>query len=334
MNQPLVSVLMPVYNAEESLARSVHSVLAQTYANFELVLIDDGSTDGSGALCQALAGQDARIRVVAHAQNQGVAAARNTGVQNARGRYISWVDADDSILPTFLETLLGLCTRFDAAIAMCRLDYTHNGSLPTTPKDGVEPDCLMDFETFCENIYSPVRGMEMTMLCTKLYEKRLYAGEQFPPGAHLEDEYMTWRLVLKARGIAVSTKPLYYYTISNESIMRGGGAAMRRAEGLPYLDERLAYLESHGFARVAARARVSRQLILYEILQALGPTAEERALHKQLKKRAAAQLWQLGNGSGVSPAGRLRLWRYYLSPARFAKARQSGATTHLEAFLA
>lgn len=104
MNQPSVSVIVPVYNAEKTLRACVDSVLAQTTSDYELILVDDGSRDTSGSICDAYAEQDARIRVI-HQKNAGVSAARNAGMDQARGEYLLFVDSDDSIEPEMMDTV-------------------------------------------------------------------------------------------------------------------------------------------------------------------------------------------------------------------------------------
>ena len=101
MPTPKISVIIPVYTAEKSLCRCIDSILTQTYQDFELLLIDDGSTDSSGAICDEYAEQDARIRVF-HKENGGVSSARNVGLDNARGEWYAFVDSDDSVSPHYL----------------------------------------------------------------------------------------------------------------------------------------------------------------------------------------------------------------------------------------
>lgn len=111
-----ISVVVPVYNVEAFLERCVHSLCRQTYTNLEIILVDDGSPDHSGDLCDTLAARDNRI-VVIHKQNGGLSDARNTGIAHATGDYIAFVDSDDWYDPTMLEVLLTLCEQHGAQIA-------------------------------------------------------------------------------------------------------------------------------------------------------------------------------------------------------------------------
>ena len=116
-----ISVIIPVYNKKNTLEKSVRSVLNQTFEDFELILIDDGATDGSALVCDELAACDDRVRTI-HTDNRGVSAARNTGINNATGKYICFIDADDLLDKTFLEKLHDAITEINAGLATC--DYT------------------------------------------------------------------------------------------------------------------------------------------------------------------------------------------------------------------
>ena len=120
MKSPAISVMIPVYNSESFLRRCVDSATAQTFRDIEILLIDDGSTDSSGQLCDALARTDNRIRVI-HRKNGGVADARNTGLDHARGEYLIFLDSDDYIDADMLETLYGLALKYETKIAACTI---------------------------------------------------------------------------------------------------------------------------------------------------------------------------------------------------------------------
>lgn len=112
MDNPIISVIVPVYNVEEYLSRCIDSILAQTFTDFELLLINDGSTDNSGRICDEYIKNDSRIKVF-HTKNFGVSSARNKGIENAIGKYISFVDSDDEVFNTYLETLYNHIVKCD-----------------------------------------------------------------------------------------------------------------------------------------------------------------------------------------------------------------------------
>ncbi len=116
--QPRITVAIPVYNMEETVEKAVRSVMEQTYRDFELVVVDDGSTDSTPAILDSLAAEDGRVRVI-HQKNQGRAGARSTGVKNARGEYLAWLDADDWMEKEALEKLIGAIDATGAEVALC-----------------------------------------------------------------------------------------------------------------------------------------------------------------------------------------------------------------------
>ena len=117
----LISVIIPIYNLEQYIERCVRSVMAQSYKNLQIILVDDGSSDGSGAVCDALAQQDSRIKVI-HKPNGGVSDARNFGVKAASGQFISFVDGDDYVHPEFIATLHTLCVENKCRMAQCSFE--------------------------------------------------------------------------------------------------------------------------------------------------------------------------------------------------------------------
>lgn len=246
---PLISVLIPVYNAQHTLERCLASVLAQSYASIEVVLVNDGSTDASGEVCERYAQNDARVRVL-HQANAGSAAARNTALGAATGAYIAWVDADDCIWPTFLQHLYGLLGAFGTRVSMCRFQDIPNGEMPGETRPPVEADCVMDFSAYLAALHSP-REVEMIVLWNKLYDAALWRGVTFPVVGHIDDAYVVWRLVHAAGNIAVSTLPLYFYCLTDSSIMRGAGAAVRNLSGVQCLYERYVFLRENGYAAFA-----------------------------------------------------------------------------------
>ncbi len=126
--EPLISVIVPVYNTEKYLQRCIDSILGQSFTDFELLLIDDGSTDGSGAICDTYAAKDSRVRVF-HKENGGVSSARNIGLDNALGEWITFVDSDDELLPDGLQTMLDGVTP-DLDMVMCGyVEYDTNGAV-------------------------------------------------------------------------------------------------------------------------------------------------------------------------------------------------------------
>lgn len=137
MDSPTISVIVPVYNVEQYLKECVDSILNQTFRDFELILVDDGSTDKSGMICDAYANEDPRI-IVFHQQNAGAAAARNRGLDVARGEYIAFVDSDDAINNTYLQKLLCSIMEKQADVSMCQWSNSDNILTADEKAEGID----------------------------------------------------------------------------------------------------------------------------------------------------------------------------------------------------
>lgn len=281
-HQPLISVLVPVYNAEATLERCITSVLNQTLQDFEIVLVNDGSADSSAALCNSYAEQDPRIRVI-HQANGGVWAARNTALSHATGKYIAWIDNDDFVFPQWLESLYHLLLRYGTQISMCRFQDTDQTVLPAAPRPAIEPDCKMAFAEYAEALQGP-REMEMTALWNKLYCAELWQDVQFVTGSFVDDGYVVWKLVYKAKEIAVSTVSLYMYYNAPTSVSRSDSYKLRGLHNVPCLEERYRFFAANGYTWPAGMTlrRCYENIALFTLW--LADSAEEKAAKKTLKK--------------------------------------------------
>lgn len=217
---PRISVIMPVYQAENFLEQSVGSVLAQSFQDWELLLVDDGCRDGSPKLCNRFAQQDQRIRVFHRKKNAGVSEARNLGLHEAKGEYIAFLDADDAFLPRALESLLELLERTGADSAGCaHLNVTPNGS---QQPELLLPAGVYDREAVRERIVYPLLGDRLQIpvfngfIWRFLFSAKLLRGISFE-GAYLEDELFLMEYFCIAKKLAVTEEPLYRYLMNPNS---------------------------------------------------------------------------------------------------------------------
>lgn len=184
MQQPLISIIVPVYNTKAYLKTCVDSLTAQTYSNLEILLVDDGSTDGTGALCDELAKGDVRIRAL-HQENAGPSAARNHGLQEAQGEYIGFVDSDDFVEPGMYAELYEAIVRTGFGIAQAgRDEITPTGETLPNICEPVEMETAISPECFLEELLMH-RGD--CSFCTKLLRRDLFDGKVFPVGVLNED---------------------------------------------------------------------------------------------------------------------------------------------------
>jgi glycosyltransferase involved in cell wall biosynthesis len=244
----LISVIIPVYNAEKYLARCVESVLGQTHREIELILVDDGSRDGSGAICDEFAARDARVRVI-HKRNAGVSAARNDALSVARGEFIAFCDNDDFYAPAMLERLLRMCVENDCDIAQCGILKGTAESIPTPAPQPVE---VLTGHEMLENFYTRAS----IYVWDKLYRREVWNDVRFPVGSYTdEDQLVAHHLLGAARRIASTPEVLYYHYIHPESVMNRG-FDVRWATGA--MDDRLDFARRESLPHLYAATMVRR----------------------------------------------------------------------------
>lgn len=273
---PLISIIVPVYQVKEYVGECIESLLTQTYTNLEILLVDDGSTDGSGAICDQYAGRDDRVRVV-HQENQGPSVARNAGLNCAKGEYIAFVDSDDVVLPDFIETLFGLVKKYQADIAACaflkfsteNLADAKNGILHVDSgrdrygkvKDGglrrreqkKYGERCMTSEQMLRQWHGRYKKWE-TVAWNKLYRKDVFnRGKadviRFPVGRKLEDVLTSHLIAVNAERIALTMRELYLYRIRPDSRASQSRTAQLMDENLRAQRERMAFFKKKRYWR-------------------------------------------------------------------------------------
>ena len=217
-NQPFVSVLLPVYNSEKYLAEAIQSILDQSYQNFELLIIDDSSTDRSGEIAAAFEQADKRIRLLRHHSNQGLVAALNLGLDNARGDYIARMDADDISMPDrFQKQIEYMEVRPEIGILGCDVHYIdENGKLTNLPHFSFHGDLTIRWNLFFVNPFSHPTVMMRSSIIDR-YKLR------YDPSAEYVEDYEMWgRLLLVTKGENLP-EILLYYRVHGENIGRTYG---------------------------------------------------------------------------------------------------------------
>ncbi len=215
---PLISVIVPVYNAEKYLAQCVNSILTQTYSHIELILVDDGSKDSSPAMCDDFARKDARVRVI-HKENGGAGAARNAGLDVMRGEFVTFVDSDDCISQDMYMKLYGLMHDNGADMAMCGYVL---GDAPGNFVGDSQSSGNTEVITGDEALYRlvmPGYSGEYIYLWNKLYRSELFDGIRFPPGNRHDDSARVHRLYGGSRKIVITQEKLYFHSLHEDSVM-------------------------------------------------------------------------------------------------------------------
>lgn len=236
----LVSIIIPVYNAEVYLQRCVTSLLRQTYKQIEIILVDDGSPDNSGTICDEYAKIDKRVRVI-HKANGGAATARNKGLDEARGKYICFVDADDYVSCEYIETLYNLLVENNADIAQCDYLLTFKGDsqMPQEKKIISNYTAIEMLKLFqIENDFR----IKIVVVWNKIYKREIFDDIRFPEGIIYEDEAIIPKILFKAKRITDTTEKLCAYFMSENSVMRSG-FSLKRLDYLSALQERISFYE-------------------------------------------------------------------------------------------
>lgn len=214
-----VSVVVPVYNVEAYLPACVDSILAQTFTNMEVILVDDGSTDGCAALCDEYAHRDNRVRTI-HRANGGLSAARNTGIEVAAGEYITFIDSDDAVAPDMIEYLLALIKEYDADMSVCQRWYIDEdgNTLPMPAKRDVATHVVRGNAACMRAFFT--HGHIDTVAWAKLYRRAQFRTIRYPEGKYNEDVFTTYRVVAECNAIAVGAERKYLYRQRRQSITK------------------------------------------------------------------------------------------------------------------
>ena len=213
-----VSIIVPVYQVEKYLRQCIDSILAQTFTDFELILVDDGSKDQSGKICDEYARMDARVKVI-HTKNVRAAEARNKGINLARGNYFMFIDSDDYIAPTMVECLYKCILDENADIASCNyLYFWENDSAKDFPTN-VKLEVLSGTEIFYKRKNERNYGY-WTVVWNKLYKKEIFENIRFRSGKYFEDEFFANDIYQMDIKIVTIPECLYYYRQHENSTMR------------------------------------------------------------------------------------------------------------------
>ena len=213
MGNTLVSIIVPVYNAEEYLGRCLDSIINQTYQDIEIVLVDDGSTDNSGEICEDYALKDSRI-VVAHIPNGGASMARKKGLELCKGQYVTFVDSDDWVSPYYISTLLQLIDEYGVNVSSCGVQRVKQGDVFGREIVETYNTQLLPFDKLMPRFFK----YEFWGFVGKIYLRSCFDHLFFPVATLSEDYYVMTQLFYKEQQFAVSDAPLYYYEYHENSL--------------------------------------------------------------------------------------------------------------------
>lgn len=296
---PVISVIVPVYKVECFLERCLDSILGQSFSNFELIAVDDGSPDRSGEICEEYAARDSRVHVI-HQENGGLSAARNAGIrwaeENSDSRWLTFVDSDDWLDADFLKRMYQAVQDTGCAMAACDYYITGGESVPAEENAAVQSLPADEYYCLPKPSATPVA-------CAKLYSKHLFASLRFPLGKLHEDEFTTYRAVYAAGQVAYVPAAMYAYYSNPDSITLSKWNP-RRLHVLEAFEEQMAFAREQGNDLFYKKAVKDKIFGTHEQL-----VASTEEYHDRLRADYRKAL-KLGRQCGVFPFCWDNLWAY------------------------
>lgn len=297
LEMKLVSIIVPAYNAEGTLERCVRSALMQTYSALEIILVDDGSTDGTYGIAVALSNEDSRV-IVVHQSNAGLSGARNAGLEMAKGGSVFFLDSDDCLDSREIETLVSEMRKEDADVAVGGLTYV----LP----DGSEGEvieaerCVVDERGFWDRAYTrrPNVYVECVVSWGKLFKRSLFNKERFDHGKIHEDEFIIHRIISQCAKVVFVETSGYYYIQNDKSITHNIGAQSRTDAAEAFL-LRANYFRERGWSDLAWAALYGSSTFLSQSSDYIESKADRERLALLLERWRIIfkKLEWLGRGS-------------------------------------
>ena len=306
--QPEISIIVPVYRVERFLPECIDSILAQTFRDFELILVDDGSPDSCPALCDAAVEKDSRVRVI-HQKNKGRSGARNAGLDAARGNWIGFVDADDAVVPTFYEKMHRAAVQSGAEMAVCDiLGIDEKGKKCPFQYDLLKNEVIDREEA--------IRRMKLTPyvhVTTKLYRKEVFEGLRFPAGKNYEDAYLAPEIFERVTKVAGVRERLYHYRINSEGIMKSK-ASLRNLYEVEANYAMFRCAEKHGKTDVLYFEYRMMQRIFRRDLRQLPPADRNDPLVGQMEDLLAKARESVQKHGAATLKNRFHTLCYFISP--------------------
>ena len=248
--EDLVSVVVPIYKVQDYLKKCIDSILNQTYDNLEIILVDDGSPDQCGQICDAYALKDKRIQVI-HKENGGLSDARNYGMAVATGKYITFIDSDDFIHARYIEILLRIVKEKQADIVVgdfCLFQESDECQEKDISDEAISEAQVLTSKHLYDDEFIRRETTRLTVAWGKLYARNLWDGIRYPVGKIHEDTFTTYKLMERANRVVYLKEPIYFWRENPNSITRGT-FTLAHLLGLDAFQEQLEYFHNAGKQR-------------------------------------------------------------------------------------
>lgn len=312
----LISVIIPVYNVEKYLRKCINSILNQTYKNLEIILVDDGSPDKCGKICDEYREKDLRVHVI-HKENGGLSDARNIGIKNATGKYIVFIDSDDWIHPNMIEILFYEIQKSNADISMCMFKYIYEDEMEKNidTEYHINSVEILTSEEVLERYYSDSR-VPYVVAWNKLYKRDLFQKICYPKGKIHEDEFTTYKLFYDAEKIIVVDAELYFYLQRCNSIT-GGSSKVKHWDILDAYSESKDYYKVHKESKLLEMVRIKETqeiMNLYSNLYINRKDEDFVSKKRYLKKRYAILFRYIITKGNLKPKYKMESILFRISP--------------------
>ena len=316
MRKELISVIVPIYNVEKYLQQCLDSIINQTYKKLEIILIDDGSVDNCPTICDEYAKKDKRIRVI-HKENKGISHARNTGLDISNGNYIAFVDGDDYIESTMIETLYKNLKENNSDISICNYYEVFS----TNNKLGLKMGNNKIFTS--KNKYELlINDYKIVMIPPwgKIYKKEIFNNIKYPNGMIMEDSYILTDILKTVNRISYINTPLYYYVQRENSIMKK--FTLKRLDSLLGQEKRIKFCIENNLTNILDKVKLK---YIYSLITRTIPgliSINEKAKLKEVTNRTKQLAKEIKNSKNLTLKERLKLYIISLSPISYIRIRE------------
>ena len=306
MKEKLVSVIIPIYNVEKFLKKCVESILNQTYKNLDIILVDVGSTDLSGKMCDAWGQCDERVTVI-HKPNGGLSDARNAGLNVARGMYYAFVDSDDYISSDMIEIMVDSAIRNSCEIAVCNMiRFSESGDSFRFYHPVAEEHVLLGERRF--------QTLSQPSVCNKLFKAELFDNIRFPKGKYYEDTFVYHELLYRAKNVVLTGSDSYWYLSRDDSIVGRPQYTVRYFDFIEAVWERAKFLLEHDVQPYGNEACLSLYAAFSNAEKNIGKTVENKENFKKARMQyefAYRTLIRQGKDVSMKQKARLIVLKYF-----------------------
>lgn len=308
----LISIVVPVYNVKPFLDKCVKSLIEQTYKNIEIILVDDGSTDGCFEICDEWKKRDSRI-IVIHQKNGGLSNARNTGISSSNGEYIMFIDSDDYVESTMVEILYNNLISLDVDLTICNFYYTVNGK--DLRKGNLKGTFIIEGNEKYNYLYNEF-SLRTIISWNKLYKKSLFDNLKFPDGLIHEDQFIIAPLLDKIKKIGfLMDDYLYHYVQRDNSIMKTFN--MKRFDIIKGLNNRIEFFKNKKLDDFVLKTRVERVQSLHLLLKKchhFGYDEKDKSIVENYEKTYRDELKYLKSEKNITFVSKLKVYLLYFCP--------------------